>query len=146
MAGTLYVSVMSSNGQVAVIGLHYADALKAGDRGDKAEVGIYVNHRLKAGVTTYRVGVTDGDAGGGEFVQRFTEFTAAELAATDHVLDVALVVDGTADPATCAADPAHVATADRSMTLTGHRPPLHHPYDHTLLPHDNRNGDEWNKR
>src|SRR3546814_3162208 len=54
MAGTLDVSGMSSNGQVAVIGLHDADALKAGDRGDKAEVGIYVNHRLKAGVTPTR--------------------------------------------------------------------------------------------
>src|SRR3546814_19462974 len=62
MAGTLDVSAMSSNGQVAVIGLHHADALKAGDRGDTAAGGIYGNHRHNAGLTTSRGGWSAVDA------------------------------------------------------------------------------------
>lgn len=42
LAGTLDVSGMSADGQAAVIGLLDADSLHAGDRGEKAEVGIYV--------------------------------------------------------------------------------------------------------
>ncbi|MDD9207517.1 hypothetical protein PU560_13740, partial [Georgenia sp. 10Sc9-8] len=68
MAGTLDLSGMTADGQVAVIGLHDADALRAGDRGEKAEVGVYVVYDEDDG---YTIGVTDGDAGGGEFVQEF---------------------------------------------------------------------------
>lgn len=111
MAGTIDVSGMSAAGQVAVIGLHDADALGAGDRGEKAEVGIYIAHDG----ADYTVGVTDGDAGGGEFVQRFTTFTPEDL--VDGVLGVEFVVDGGADPASCASNAADVATADGCMTL-----------------------------
>ena len=110
MSGTLDVSDMTAEGEVAVIGLHDADALEAGDRVEKREVGIYVANTGGS----YVVGVTDGDAGSGEFIQSFTTFT--DLA--DGILDVELVVDGTADPASCASDAADVATADGCMTLT----------------------------
>ena len=42
MTGTLDVTDMTQSGQVAVIGLTDADALRAGDRGDKADNGIYL--------------------------------------------------------------------------------------------------------
>ena len=112
MTGTLDLSDMTQNGQVAVIGLHDADALRAGDRGDKAEVGIYVARRTNS----YRIGVTDGDAGGGEFVQVFQDVPAASL--VGGVVHIEFVVDGTADPAGCASDAGDVATADGCMTLT----------------------------
>lgn len=112
MAGTIDVTGMTTNGQVAVIGLHDADALRAGDRGDKREVGIYVAYD---GVDTYTVAVTDGDAGGGEYIQRFTRFTATEL--VDGLLDVTFTVDGTVDPATCASQAGDVSSADGCMTL-----------------------------
>ena len=129
MAGTIDVSGMTSAGQVAVIGLHDANALRAGDRGEKAEVGIYVAYD---GATTYTVGVTDGDAGRGEFVQSFTTFTSDGL--PDGVLDVEFVVDGTADPASCASA-ADVATADGCMTLTVNGRTLTDSYG-TIVPTD----------
>ncbi|MDD9206486.1 hypothetical protein PU560_08390, partial [Georgenia sp. 10Sc9-8] len=58
----------------------------------------------------------DGDAGGGEFVQEFMTLTGAAL--DDGTVDVELVVDGTADPATCASDASDVPTADGCMTLS----------------------------
>ena len=112
MSGTIDVTDMTHDGDVAVIGLHDADALGAGDRGEKAEVGIYI--ALTGG--EYVVGLTDGDAGGGEFTQRFTSFAPEQL--PDGLLEVAFVVDGTLDAATCASDPADVPTADGCMTLT----------------------------
>ncbi len=111
MTGTLDVSDMTKVGQVAVIGLHDADALRAGDRGEKAEVGIYVAFNG----ADYTVGVTDGDAGGGEFVQEFVTVSADAL--PDGVLGIDFTVDGTVDPASCASDAADVATADGCMTL-----------------------------
>ncbi|MCE0486511.1 hypothetical protein [Ornithinimicrobium sediminis] len=111
MRGALDVSDMTEAGQVAVIGLHDADALMAGDRGDKAAVGIYVAFDG----TYYTVGVTDGDAGGGENVQRFVRLSPGDLA--DGMLNVRFTVDGTLDPADCASDAADAATADGCMTL-----------------------------
>ena len=116
MAGTLDLSGMTADGQVAVIGLHDANALRAGDRGEKAEVGIYVAYDGDDGDDGYTIGVTDGDAGGGEFVQSFTTLSGADL--DDGAVDVEFVVDGTADPADCASDAADVTTADGCMTLT----------------------------
>jgi hypothetical protein len=138
MAGTLDVSGMSAAGQVAVIGLHDADALRAGDRGEKAEVGIYVAFDGEE----YTVGVTDGDAGGGEFVQSSTTFSADDL--TDGPLQVTFVVDGEADPATCANGPTEVldedtgqvvATADGCMRLTVNGVTLSDSYG-TIVPTD----------
>lgn len=117
MAGTLDLSDMDAAGQVAVIGLHDADMLEAGDRGEKAEAGIYVAWDG----SDYTIGVTDGDAGGGEFVQRFTETTLSTV-------DVEFVVDGTIDPATCASDAADVGTADGCMTLTVNGTPISDSY------------------
>lgn len=111
MSGALDVSDMTKAGQVAVIGLHDAEALRAGDRGDKAAVGMYVAFDG----SFYSVGVTDGDAGGGENVQRFVDLSAEDL--PDGVLDVDFTADGTADPAECASDERDVATADGCMTL-----------------------------
>lgn len=124
MSGTLDLTGMTESGQVAVIGLHDADALRAGDRGEKAEVGIYVAFDG----TEYTLGVTDGDAGGGEFVQRFTTVTDTEI-------DVEFVVDGTADPAACASDPADETTADGCMTLTVNGTPVTDSYG-TIVPTD----------
>ncbi|GAB2778149.1 hypothetical protein GCM10027020_34570 [Nocardioides salsibiostraticola] len=112
MSGTLDLADMTTKDQVAVIGLHDADALRAGDRGEKAEVGVYVARRADG----YRIGVTDGDAGGGEFVQRFQDFPFASL--VDGVVEIEFMVDGTAEPATCASAPGDVPTADGCMTLT----------------------------
>jgi hypothetical protein len=111
MEGAMDVADMTEAGQVAVIGLHDADALMAGDRGDKAAVGIYVAFDG----TEYTVGVTDGDAGGGENVQQFVPFSPDELA--EGLLDVRFTVDGTLDPAGCASDAADVSTSDGCMTL-----------------------------
>lgn len=111
MTGTLNLSDMTQKGQVAVIGLHDADALRAGDRGEKAEVGIYVA-RL---TDSYRIGLTDGDAGGGEFVQAFRDLPVASPGA--GVVQVEFTVDGTANTADCASDTADIATADGCMTL-----------------------------
>ena len=109
MTGTLDLTDMTKTNQVAVIGLTDADALRAGDRGDKADNGIYVARKG----TSYIIGVTDGDAGGGEFVQRFNTIQAATTS-----VDVELVVDGTANPTDCASDAGDVSTADGCMTLT----------------------------
>lgn len=103
---------MTQDGQFAVIGLHDADALRAGDRGEKAEVGVFVAYRDGE----YTIGVTDGDAGGGEFVQRFTTFSASGTAtgawrASSSSTAVLTQRD-------CASDPADVSTADGCMTLT----------------------------
>lgn len=115
MAGTLDLSGMSENGQTAVIGLHDKAALAAGATGHKQEVGIYVTYRTGSG-GYYDIGVTDGDAGGGEWVQAFQRIPVADL--PYGIVDVEFVVDGGADPADCASDPADVATADGCMTLT----------------------------
>ncbi len=109
ISGTVDVTGMTETGQVAVIGLTDADALRAGDRGDKTDNGLYIARRADS----YRVGVTDGDAGGGEFVQ-----TYLDLPLDTGVMDVNLVVDGQAAPATCADTPTDVATADGCLTLT----------------------------
>ncbi|MGM0578062.1 MAG: hypothetical protein ACQEXJ_20225 [Myxococcota bacterium] len=129
MAGMLDVSGMTANGQTVVIGLHDADSLRAGDRGEKAEVGIYVTYRDGSFV----VGVTDGDAGGGEFIQAATTFAGSEV--PDGVLDVTFVVDGRADPATCASDAADIPSADGCMTLTVNGRTLADSYG-TIVPTD----------
>ena len=108
VSGTLDLTDMTETNQVAVIGLTDADALRAGDRGDKADNGIYVARREDA----YRIGVTDGDAGGGEFVQRFIDLPPSTTS-----IEVEFVVDGTANPATCASA-ADTPTADGCMALT----------------------------
>ena len=77
LAGTLDLSGMTENGQTAVIGLHDSDALANGMTGHKQEVGIYVNYRTGSG-GYYDIGVTDGDAGGGEWIQ------TRELSAERH--------------------------------------------------------------
>ena len=115
MSGTLDVSGMTVNGQTAVLGLHDAAALANGETGHKQEAGIYVTYRTGSG-GYYDVGVTDGDAGGGEWVQSFKRIPVSEV--PDGILDVEFVVDGTADPAGCASDTADFATADGCMTLT----------------------------
>ncbi len=109
ISGTIDLADMTANGQVAVIGLVDADALRAGDRGDKTDNGIYIARRAEG----YRVGLTDGDAGGGEFVQEYIDFPL-----DTETLNVDLVIDGETEPADCASDHDDVATADGCMTLS----------------------------
>lgn len=104
---------MSARGQTTIIGLHDAEALADGATSHKQGAGIYVSYR---GGGSYDIGVSDGDAGGGEFVQSFQRISATEL--PDGIVDVKLVVDGTANPATCASNLAEAATADGCLTLT----------------------------
>lgn len=108
MAGTIEVSEMVS-GQVGVIGLTDSDVLEAGGRDDKADNGIYINRKSNG---TYDVGLTDGDAGGGEWIQAFHNFPADV-----GTLNVDLTFDGrsTVDLSTCASGPA--VGADGCMTL-----------------------------
>ena len=115
MMGTLDLSGMSENGQTAVIGLHDAEALANGATGHKQEVGIYVTYRTGSD-GYYDIGVTDGDAGGGEWVQSFQRVTVSDL--PDGIVNVEFTVDGDADPATCASDSVDVTTADGCMSLT----------------------------
>ncbi|EPR77193.1 surface proteins containing Ig-like protein [Leifsonia rubra CMS 76R] len=115
IAGTLNLSGMSENGETAVIGLHDAGALVSGQTGHKQEVGIYVTYRTASG-GYYDVGVTDGDAGGGEWVQAYKRIPVSDL--TDRTVTVEFVVDGRADPATCVSDVEDTATAAGCMTLT----------------------------
>lgn len=113
MTGTLDVSGMDTAGQRGNLSLFDADALADGESGHKEDVGMTVAYTRSG---QYEVGLTDGDAGGGEWVQRFTTFSPSDL--TDGILNVQLVIDGTADPATCASSLADVGTADGCMTLT----------------------------
>jgi len=106
MTGTIEIDEMVS-GQVGVIGLTDSDVLEAGERGDKADNGIYINRKSD---DTYDVGLTDGDAGGGEWIQAFHNFPSDV-----GTLNVELTIDGTADPSTCASGPA--VGADGCMTL-----------------------------
>lgn len=131
MAGTLDLSQMSENGQTAVIGLHDADALASGQTGHKQEVGIYVTYRTGSG-GYFVVGVTDGDAGGGEWAQEFKRIPVSDL--PDGIVTVEFVVDGSIDPATCASDAADIATADGCMTLTVNGSTLSDSYG-SISPH-----------
>ena len=112
IAGTVNVSGMQA-GDVAVIGLTDATALQLGDRGDKADNGLYIAFDG----TTYTVGLTDGDAGGGEWVQADVEYTASDLG--EGTLAVELVYDTTTDLATCAAGDATGATGCMTLTVNG---------------------------
>lgn len=113
IVGTVNVSGMQS-GDVAVIGLTDAAALQLTDRGDKADNGLYIAFNG----TNYRVGLTDGDAGGGEWVQTEVSFTPADLDGGN--LDVELVYDATmADPSVCAAGDSTGATGCMTLTVNG---------------------------
>lgn len=112
MTGTLDLSGMSTKGQVAIIGLYDAQALSNGATSHKQGAGIYVAY----GDSYFDIGVSDGDAGGGEFVQAFKRVPKTEF--PNGIAEVEFVLNGAQDPATCASDPADVPTADGCMTLT----------------------------
>ncbi|MEX1077811.1 MAG: hypothetical protein WED09_01715 [Homoserinimonas sp.] len=115
MSGTLDISGMTASGDAAIIGLYDLGALADGATAHKKDAGIWVSYSSRSG-GYYDIGVTDGDAGGGEWVQRFTRIAVADIG--DGVLNVNFVVDGTADPTHCVSTPADLATADGCMTLT----------------------------
>lgn len=109
ITGTLDLTDLEK-GEHAAFGLYDADALRAGDSAHRSDNAFFV---ARIG-DEYRIGVTDGNAGGGEVVQRFTDFAVDDL---QQPIAVEFVVDGTADPATCASHAADIATADGCLTL-----------------------------
>jgi hypothetical protein len=95
----------------AMIGLVDRAALKAGSA--KRQVGAFIYVFTNA-VGDVRIGLTDGNEGGGELVQRSVRIAAADV--PDEV-EVTFTVDGTANPQACASHAADLATADGCMTL-----------------------------
>lgn len=101
----------AGGGDFGLIGLLDTATLAADERGLNEGVYIYASMNDD---DTLRIGLSDGRADGGEYVQTFHD---VDLAGTDRVLDVAFTIDATADPVTCATDAADVPTAEGCMTL-----------------------------
>lgn len=95
LAGTIDVDDQIV-GDVAMIGLLDRDDLAAGNSSFQRGAYIYV---FRNSATSWRIGVTDGNAGG-EIVQTFVTVSATDLP-DDGVLNVVFTVDGTADGTTC---------------------------------------------
>ena len=97
--GTLDLTTRQ-NGTAALIGLRDKSSHAAGN-GDglvwTTGASIYVDNRADG---TVRIGPTDGNSGGGEYVQVFHTLTEVQADAADS-LGVTFVIDGTVDPATC---------------------------------------------
>lgn len=110
--GTLDLTQRVSNNSVAMIGLLDRSALEGGATEFQAGAYIYVNNRTNGDV---RIGVTDGNAGGGELVQ--TTVTVPAATANAGPLSVTFTVDGTADPALCAKPSGSSGGAEGCMTL-----------------------------
>ena len=108
--GTLDFSGRADDNSVSMIGLIDKAVLEAGNTGWGTGAYVYVNNRANG---TVRVGPTDGNAGG-EFVQTF--HLVPEAIADAGPIGVTVTIDGTADPATCAA-PADLASADGCITV-----------------------------
>ena len=96
----------------AFIGLNDKTSLAVGTGGTPAwtsGANIYIDNQANGDV---EIGVTDGNAGGGEYVQVSHTIPAATANAA-NALGVTFVVDGTVDPSTCGG-----AGAGGCMTLT----------------------------
>ena len=93
--GTIDVSDQVE-GSVSMIGLIDPDVLPAGSSGHQSGAYMYIFRRT---ATEWRIGVTDGNAGG-EIVQTFITILDPDMP-LDGVFDVVLTIDGTADGTTC---------------------------------------------
>ncbi len=108
--GTLDVTDAAA-GDFGLIGLLDTATLAADERG--LNEGSYIYAYMQT-ATSLVLGLSDGRAPGGEYVQRFYTL---DLTGTDRVFDVTFTIDATADPATCASDAADVPTAEGCLTL-----------------------------
>ncbi|MEX1207101.1 MAG: calcium-binding protein [Acidimicrobiia bacterium] len=93
-------------GQTSFIGLtdKASHAAGFGGGGDAASTwtdgaSIYVSNHATDG--SVKIGVSDGNAGGGEYVQVFHTLNLAYINAAGGVIDVTFVIDGTVDPTSC---------------------------------------------
>ncbi len=94
-----------------LIGLFDTATLAAGERGLNEGAYIYVYMKTPDRAI---VGLSDGRADGGEYVQ---VFHTIDLTGTDRVLDVTFQIDPNADRATCASDSGDVSTSEGCLTL-----------------------------
>lgn len=108
--GTLDV-VDAVNGDFGLIGLLDTATLEADERGLNEGAYIYVTMK---NADSLILGLSDGRAAGGEYVQTFHTI---DLTSTDRVFDVTFTIDPMADPATCASNAADAPTAEGCLTL-----------------------------
>lgn len=108
--GTLDV-VGAVKGDFGLIGLLDTATLAADERG--LNEGAYIYTFMK-NADTLVLGLSDGRAGNGEYVQTFHTI---DLSGTDRIFDVDFGIDPEGDPATCASSLADVATAEGCLTL-----------------------------
>ncbi len=108
--GTLDL-VDAAAGNFGLIGLLDTATLAADERGLNEGAYIYVYMKT---ANQAIVGLSDGRAAGGEYVQTFRTI---DLTGTDRVLDVTFQIDPDADPVACASSAADVATSEGCMTL-----------------------------
>lgn len=122
------------NGTTAFIGLNDKTSHEsgAGGGGDADSVwtdgaNISIQNHTNGDV---KLGPSDGNAGGGEYVQVFHTILAADIPA-DGLLSVKFVIDGTADPTTCGG----LAGEAGCLTLNvGDLAPLNDSYGAKLAP------------
>ena len=114
-------------GATALLGFLDGAGLRSGD--DAYQTGAYVYMDVvDEGVVIF--GPSDGNDGTGEIVQDI--LLNADLTAP---VPFTLTVDGRADPATCATDPADVTTSEGCLTLQiGDLPPLTDSYGTLTTP------------
>jgi hypothetical protein len=101
-------------GTVAMIGLLDQDDLAAGNHNFQRGAYVYI---FRSSATAWRIGVTDGNAGG-EIVQTFVTISDTDLPA-DGVLNVVFTVDGTVDGTTCAVGSSTAPAGCISLQITG---------------------------
>lgn len=107
--GTLDL-VDAAAGEFGLIGLFDTATLAADERGLNEGAYIYVSMSTSDRAV---VGLSDGRAAGGEYVQTFHTI---DLTDSDRILDVTFRIDPDADPATCAAA-TDVGTSEGCLTL-----------------------------
>lgn len=108
--GTLDV-VDAVDGDFGLIGLVDTATLAADERG--LNEGAYI-YAFMDDANTLVLGLSDGRADGGEYVQTFHTI---DLTTTDRVFDVIFTIDPDADAALCASDAADVTTSEGCLTL-----------------------------
>lgn len=103
--------VDAASGDLGLVGLLDTATLAADERG--LNEGAYIYLFLKND-NTLVIGLSDGRATGGEYVQTFH---TVDLTGTDRTFDVAFTIDAMADPVGCATDAGDVGTAEGCMSL-----------------------------
>ena len=133
--GTLDL-VDAVKGEFGLIGLLDTATLAADERG--LNEGSYMYVTMK-NADTVVLGLSDGRAAGGEYVQRFHTI---DLTGTDRVLDVTFTVDPAADPSGCATSEDDVYTAEGCLTLAVDDLPLLRDSYGTITNDEANGGDE----